>query len=101
MWDRGWQYLRKAGTIILGIAIVMWAMTAFPKKQSFDRDYEAELAAAESDLQKVEIEQAKQAEILLSQNCNYGQGYYFSEPLKHNELSEFLQNQNSQADLSN
>lgn len=41
-WEGGWLYLRKAGTIILCIALVMWAMTSYPKKAVFDRDYEAE-----------------------------------------------------------
>jgi len=31
MWQRGWMYVRKAGTVILAIAIVMWALTSFPK----------------------------------------------------------------------
>lgn len=30
MWERGWLYLKKAGTIILGISILMWVMTTFP-----------------------------------------------------------------------
>ncbi len=30
MWDRAWLYLRKAGTIILGISIILWAMNTFP-----------------------------------------------------------------------
>jgi ferrous iron transport protein B len=30
MWERGWLYLKKAGTIILGISIILWAMTSFP-----------------------------------------------------------------------
>jgi len=30
MWERGWLYLKKAGTIILGISVVLWAMTVFP-----------------------------------------------------------------------
>ncbi len=30
MWQRGWLYLKKAGTIILGISILLWAMTTFP-----------------------------------------------------------------------
>jgi ferrous iron transport protein B len=29
--QRGWQFLRKAGTIILGISIVLWAMTTYPR----------------------------------------------------------------------
>lgn len=31
MGERGGLYLRKAGTIILGLSIVLWAMTAFPR----------------------------------------------------------------------
>jgi ferrous iron transport protein B len=30
MWERGWLFLKKAGTIILGISILLWAMTTFP-----------------------------------------------------------------------
>ncbi len=31
MWHRGWMYLRKAGTIILGIAIILWVAMSYPK----------------------------------------------------------------------
>ncbi|MDR0361197.1 MAG: ferrous iron transport protein B [Planctomycetota bacterium] len=41
MWDRAGEYVKKAGTIILGVSIVLWAMTAYPKKPEFDRDYAA------------------------------------------------------------
>ncbi len=30
MWERGWLYLKKAGTVILAISILLWAMTTFP-----------------------------------------------------------------------
>jgi len=30
MWERGSLYLKKAGTIILGISILLWLMTTFP-----------------------------------------------------------------------
>jgi len=29
-WERTWQYIKKAGTVILGISIVIWAMMTFP-----------------------------------------------------------------------
>ena len=29
--ERGWLYLKKAGTIILGISVVLWALTTFPQ----------------------------------------------------------------------
>jgi ferrous iron transport protein B len=34
-WERGWQYIRKAGTIILAISILLWAAMTFP---GLDRD---------------------------------------------------------------
>ena len=29
-WERTWQYIKKAGTVILGISILLWAMMSFP-----------------------------------------------------------------------
>jgi ferrous iron transport protein B len=46
MWDRGWMYLRKAGTVILAISVILWALMSFPKKTAFDRDYDGEAAEA-------------------------------------------------------
>lgn len=34
MWERARLYLRKAGTIILGISIVLWFLTSYPKTES-------------------------------------------------------------------
>jgi len=31
MWERGWLFLRKAGTIIVGISILLWVLTSYPK----------------------------------------------------------------------
>lgn len=31
MWERGWHYVKKAGTVILGVSILMWALTSYPK----------------------------------------------------------------------
>jgi len=31
MWQRGWMYLRKAGTIILAVSILLWAASSYPK----------------------------------------------------------------------
>ncbi len=29
-WERTWQYIKKAGTVILGISILIWALMTFP-----------------------------------------------------------------------
>ncbi len=31
MWDRGKLYIQKAGTVILGISILLWALSTFPR----------------------------------------------------------------------
>ncbi|MBC8471835.1 MAG: ferrous iron transport protein B [Planctomycetes bacterium] len=31
MWERAWLYMKKAGTIILAISIILWAATSYPK----------------------------------------------------------------------
>jgi ferrous iron transport protein B len=31
MWHRGWMYLKKAGTIILAISILLWFVSSYPK----------------------------------------------------------------------
>ena len=31
MWHRGWMYLKKAGTIILAISILLWIASSYPK----------------------------------------------------------------------
>ncbi len=41
MWNRSVLYVRKAGTVILGISIVMWALFTFPMNPELSKDYEA------------------------------------------------------------
>lgn len=31
MWDRAWMYLQKAGTVILALSILLWALGTFPR----------------------------------------------------------------------
>ena len=45
-WERSWEYVKKAGTVILSISIVLWAMTAFPRRPEADGTYAREIAAA-------------------------------------------------------
>jgi ferrous iron transport protein B len=36
MWSRGGVYLKKAGTLILGVSIVLWVLTSFPRASEQD-----------------------------------------------------------------
>ncbi|MBM4033666.1 MAG: ferrous iron transport protein B [Planctomycetes bacterium] len=46
VWERSRLYIKKAGTIILGVAIALWVLTTYPKKQRYAEDYEARGRAA-------------------------------------------------------
>lgn len=50
-WERTWGYIRKAGTVILGISILLWAMMTFPglpesERAGFEAMKAAKLASA-------------------------------------------------------
>ena len=31
VWDRGWQFVKKAGTLILGISVLLWSLSVWPQ----------------------------------------------------------------------
>jgi len=50
-WERTWQYIKKAGTVILGISILLWAMMSYPelpatRKAEFEQQRQSLTAAA-------------------------------------------------------
>lgn len=56
-WERTWQYIQKAGTIILAISIVFWALMSFPglpesRKASFEAERGAILAVLPAELRQ-------------------------------------------------
>ena len=59
MWQRAWMYLKKAGTIILAISIILWALMSYPKP------------SAES-LKELTNEQAQQTELEYSVIGRFG-----------------------------
>lgn len=55
-WERGWQYVKKAGTVILGISILIWALMTFPTLP-------AELSApTKSTIQRLETQMATESD---------------------------------------
>ncbi|MBN2452274.1 MAG: ferrous iron transport protein B [Lentisphaeria bacterium] len=46
--ERSWMYIRKAGTVILGVSILLWAFMYFPRSDA--RVFEARRTAAETAL---------------------------------------------------
>ncbi|HOB33606.1 MAG TPA: ferrous iron transporter B, partial [Verrucomicrobiota bacterium] len=51
MWDRSKIFLQRAGTVILGISIVLWFLATYPRSTAIESQFESRLAAVEqSDL---------------------------------------------------
>ena len=44
MWDRAKQFLTRAGTVILGISIVLWFLATYPKSSKIDTQFESQRA---------------------------------------------------------
>ena len=59
-WQRGWMYIRKAGTVILGLSIVLWFAMSFP-------------SPPESELQGLDEQQANQVSLRYSVVGRIGQ----------------------------
>ena len=51
MWERGWMYLKKAGTIILLVSVIIWAGLNFPQldEENLGEFSEEEVAAVQMD----------------------------------------------------
>ncbi|NLG35190.1 MAG: ferrous iron transport protein B [Lentisphaerae bacterium] len=64
MWDRAWMYLQKAGTLILAVSILLWALGTFPQRNEFSRDYDAAIAGAATPGEARALAAARQAEEL-------------------------------------
>lgn len=40
VWDKSWQYIKKAGTVILAASVLIWAITTFPVWEPTDDELE-------------------------------------------------------------
>ncbi len=57
-WERTWQYIKKAGTVILIVSIVLWALMTFPRlsggeKAAFEQKRTAVFASQETNAEYV------------------------------------------------
>lgn len=48
MWNKGEQYLRKMGGVILTASIIIWALGYFPRSVQYSKDYGKEIAIVEA-----------------------------------------------------
>jgi ferrous iron transport protein B len=66
MWDRSKLFLRRAGTVILGISILLWFLATYPHNRDMTRQFAAQKAAlAPGDTNQLEtLDKAEQGEQL-------------------------------------
>ncbi len=64
-WERTWQYIKKAGTVILAISVLMWALMSFPGlSPQEEAAWQARIQAASGPQARAELEAGKaQAEL--------------------------------------
>ena len=60
-WERTWQYMKKAGTVILGISVLLWALMTYPglpsaKKAQFEQKRQEIQAALQASPQEKQTE---------------------------------------------
>jgi len=48
-WERVWEYIKKAGTVILAISVLMWVLFTFPMigENNYSEDYESQIEEIE------------------------------------------------------
>jgi ferrous iron transport protein B len=68
MWDRSKIFLRRAGTVILGISILLWFLASYPRDNALDSEFTAQrqkiqAAASPSNTDATAFEKAKAAQL--------------------------------------
>ncbi|BDQ36604.1 ferrous iron transport protein B [Pseudodesulfovibrio nedwellii] len=64
-WERTWEYAKKAGTVILGISILLWAMMTFPQMpEERLAQYESMRSAVQTEKAITQIDNAESEEAI-------------------------------------
>lgn len=63
MWDKGSQYLRKMGGVILVASIIIWALSYFPQDLEYTQDYDSKIETLTSAGADVHEEQIRELEL--------------------------------------
>jgi ferrous iron transport protein B len=72
-WERAWLYLKKAGTIILAISIVMWILFTFPMiGGDYSEDHDADIATIEESFEAGSMTEEEYEEALVEIEAKMG-----------------------------
>lgn len=92
-WERSWQYIKKAGTVILGISILLWAMMTFPRLSLEEQNV--------FETQRSQILQEASASILKELDESDGESPLSTEADKVNSRLTSIEQKESEAALRN
>ena len=79
MWERSKIFLRRAGTVILGISILLWFLATYPKSESIEQTYAAQRQQIEA--QQLSPEQTKTQSLQPSTKRQLAQDYGTASPV--------------------
>src|SRR5690606_30589372 len=68
MLERGWSFIYRAGTLIVAVSILTWALLYYPHDRSIEAQYADQLAAIDAQLAEV-AEGSEAAEALEAQRA--------------------------------
>jgi ferrous iron transport protein B len=68
MWDRSKLFLRRAGTVILGINILLWFLATYPRSDTIDKAFGGQRAGVKADLDAGLIKEVKAQQRLAALN---------------------------------
>jgi len=63
MWDRSKLFLRRAGTVILGINILLWFLATYPKHAEIEKEFAAKRASVQSTQKNSELTKEQRAQL--------------------------------------
>ncbi len=74
MWDRSKIFLRRAGTVILGISILLWFLATYPQSEAVEREFALKRQSIEAAAPALEPGSATQMEAALAESEQQEQG---------------------------
>ncbi|RXJ94501.1 ferrous iron transport protein B [Arcobacter sp. AHV-9/2010] len=77
--NKGFMYLKKAGTFILAASVLIWFMSNYPKNLEFQEEFESKIELATTKEQKIDLQ--NELDLYNLENSYLGVIGKFSEPL--------------------
>jgi ferrous iron transport protein B len=66
MWDRSKLFLRRAGTVILGINILLWFLATYPRSSEIEKEFAAKRQATEASVLQA-LNEGKEADVVTAE----------------------------------